>query len=266
LTGNHLVSYSSGVGSEPDQVFKVLADPTRRRLLDRLRQRDGQTLKQLCANLDMTRPAVAKHLGLLESANLVATVQHGREKLHYLNPVPIQQIWQRWTRRYEVSRLHALTTLKTAVEENTMAPPDFVYTIYITASVEEVWRALTDPDFTRRYWGIDIESEWTVGARVTHRHPDQAEPFFGGEVLESAPPKRLRYSAGFLPTAGNPDPDTRLTTTTFELERVGPTAKLTVYSTDPREDMRELVHQGWPMVLSSLKTLLETGKPTTISA
>ena len=241
-------------------MFKALADATRRRLLDRLRQRNGQTLKQLCADLDMTRPAVAKHLGVLESANLVTTDQQGREKLHYLNPVPIQQVHQRWTRRYEAARLEALTALKTRLENNAMTSPDFIYTIYIDTSVEQAWKALTDPEFTREYWGVAIESDWQLGSRVTHRFPDQTEPFFGGTVTESDPPKRLTYSAGFVPTADDPAPDQRLTMTTFELEEVDATVKLTVYSTDPREDMREQVYEGWAIVLSNLKTLLETGR------
>jgi DNA-binding transcriptional ArsR family regulator len=99
-----------------DKVFKALADTNRRKLLDQLRQSNGQTLTQLCEYLDMTRQAVTKHLSLLEAANLVAVVWHGREKLHYLNPVPLQEIYERWIRKYEADRLQALSDLKNGLE------------------------------------------------------------------------------------------------------------------------------------------------------
>ena len=99
-----------------DAVFKALADASRRELLDRLRADNGQTLNELCAHLDMTRQAVSKHLGLLEEANLVATVKRGREKLHYLNPVPIHEIAERWIGKFERSRLQALSDMKKALE------------------------------------------------------------------------------------------------------------------------------------------------------
>jgi len=99
-------------------VFKALADESRRSLLDKLHQNNGQTLGELCAHLDMTRQAVAKHLALLESANLVATVWRGREKLHYLNPVPLHEIYERWIGKYERHYLEALSELKTHLEEN----------------------------------------------------------------------------------------------------------------------------------------------------
>jgi DNA-binding transcriptional ArsR family regulator len=99
-----------------DLVFKALADPSRRELLDRLHARNGQTLGELCARLDMTRQAVTKHLDLLEQANLVVTVRRGREKLHYLNPVPIHEIAERWIGKYERGRLQALADLKRSLE------------------------------------------------------------------------------------------------------------------------------------------------------
>jgi DNA-binding transcriptional ArsR family regulator len=100
-----------------DKVFKALADPTRRQLLDRLHAENGQTLGQLCAHLDMTRQAVTKHLAVLENANLIATVWRGREKLHYLNPVPIAEIYERWIGKYERHQIQVLQDLKKALEE-----------------------------------------------------------------------------------------------------------------------------------------------------
>ena len=100
-----------------DDVFKALADPSRRALLDRLHARNGQTLSDLCDGLAMTRQAVTKHLAILEAANLVATVKHGREKLHYLNPVPIHEIGERWIKKFERGRLTALSELKRRLED-----------------------------------------------------------------------------------------------------------------------------------------------------
>lgn len=99
-----------------NDVFKALADSSRRQLLDRLHADNGRTLGELCANLDMTRQAVTKHLAILEAADLIATVWRGREKLHYLNPVPIHQVYERWIGKYERSRLRALSELKKKLE------------------------------------------------------------------------------------------------------------------------------------------------------
>src|SRR5258707_8067137 len=137
-----------------DAVFKALADPSRRKLLDRLHKSDGQTLTVLCEHLDMTRQAVTKHLLLLEKANLVSVVWRGREKLHYLNPVPLHEIYERWIGKYERPRLGALSTLKRRAEEQGMASrPDYVYVTYIQSTPERVWHALTDADRSAAYWG-----------------------------------------------------------------------------------------------------------------
>jgi DNA-binding transcriptional ArsR family regulator len=101
-----------------DAVFKALADESRRKLLDVLHQSNGQTLTQLCGHLDMTRQAVTKHLALLEAANLIATVRRGREKLHYLNPMPLHEVYERWIGKYDRHRLQALSDLKRGLEEN----------------------------------------------------------------------------------------------------------------------------------------------------
>src|SRR5215468_8881381 len=147
-----------------DEVFKALADPSRRRLLDQLNARNGQSLRELCAGLDMARQSVSKHLAVLEAANLVTTVRRGRETLHYLNPVPINDIAERWIERYDLGRVRALSDLKQALEGSPMDRPAFVYTTYIETTPERLWQALTDPAFTRRYWGVAFETDWTVGA------------------------------------------------------------------------------------------------------
>jgi DNA-binding transcriptional ArsR family regulator len=105
------------MGGVMDAVFKALADGSRRKLLDQLRKSNGQTLGELCAHLDMTRQAVTKHLGLLEKASLVTVVWRGREKLHYLNPVPLHEIYERWIGKYEGHRLQALSDLKQGLEQ-----------------------------------------------------------------------------------------------------------------------------------------------------
>lgn len=101
---------------DADKVFKALADPTRRRLLDRLYERNGQTLGQLCENLDMARQSATQHLGILEDANLVSTTKRGREKLHFINPVPLHEVYERWVRKFERQRLELLRELKRDLE------------------------------------------------------------------------------------------------------------------------------------------------------
>src|SRR5436189_2498101 len=120
-----------------DDAFRALADPSRRALLDRLNERNGQTLRELCAGLDMARQSVTKHLAVLEAANLVTTVRRGREKLHYLNAVPINEIAERWIGRYDTERVRALGDLKSALEEPAVTRPAFVYQTFIRTTPEK---------------------------------------------------------------------------------------------------------------------------------
>src|SRR4051794_4734793 len=151
---------------EIDEVFKALADPSRRRLLDSLNARDGQTLRELCSGLDMARQSVSKHLDVLEAANLVTTVRRGREKLHYLNAAPINDLGERWITRYARSRVEALTDLKRALEDQPVDRPTFVYTTYIHTTPQRLWQALTDPAFTQRYWGLTFQTDWQEGSEM----------------------------------------------------------------------------------------------------
>jgi uncharacterized protein YndB with AHSA1/START domain/DNA-binding transcriptional ArsR family regulator len=255
-----------------DDVFKALADASRRRLLDSLNARNGQTLRELCVGLAMTRQSVSKHLAVLEAANLVTTVWRGREKLHYLNAVPINAIADRWINRFDRERATALADLKTALEQEPMGTTEFVYTTYINTTPERLWQALTDPAFTRRYWGTTFTSDWRVGSTMTwEQHgvtisdPEQV-------VLESEPYRRLSYtwhtmtpefgkSVGFsddVVAAMAAEPRSKVT---FELEPQGERVKLTVLHDgfEPGSVVRQSVSQGWPELLSDLKTLLETG-------
>src|ERR687887_103670 len=152
---------------QSDAVFRALADPSRRQLLDSLNARNGQTLRELCSGLHMARQSVSKHLGVLEAANLVTTVRRGREKLHYLNAAPINAIADRWITRYEQGRVEALADLKRALEDTAVDRPSFVYTTYIKTTPERLWQALTEPAFTERYWGITFDSDWKPGSPVS---------------------------------------------------------------------------------------------------
>jgi uncharacterized protein YndB with AHSA1/START domain/DNA-binding transcriptional ArsR family regulator len=254
-----------------DEVFKALADSSRRRLLDRLNARGGQNLRDLCAGLDMARQSVSKHLAVLEEANLVTTVWQGREKLHYLNAAPINEIAERWINRYHQDRVNALSDLKKALEGTPMQKPEFVYTTYISTTPERLWQALTDPAFTQRYWGVTFESDWKAGSTltleqdgVTIADPEQV-------ILEAEPYRRLSYTwHTFTPewakVHGFSDEFMAKVTSeprskvTFAIEPVGQTVKLTVVHDDfePGSTVLENVSEGWPHVISSLKTLLET--------
>jgi DNA-binding transcriptional ArsR family regulator/uncharacterized protein YndB with AHSA1/START domain len=258
-------------------VFRALADPSRRLLLDRLNERNGQTLRELCAGLDMARQSVSKHLAVLEAANLVTTVRRGREKLHYLNAAPINDISDRWINHYDRQRVEVLADLKRALEEAPMQKPSFVYTTYIKTTPEQLWQALTEPAFTERYWKTTFETDWQVGSTmtwhllgVTIADPEQV-------VLESEPYRRLSYTwhtfAPELAGAHEQLTDEVLakaaaearSKVTFEIEPIDELCKLTVIhdGLEPGSTVLELISGGWPHVLSDLKTLLETGETLT---
>jgi uncharacterized protein YndB with AHSA1/START domain/DNA-binding transcriptional ArsR family regulator len=240
-----------------DQTFRALADPTRRYLLDRLHEESGQTLGGLCERLDMTRQSATQHLGVLEAANLVSTVRRGREKLHYLNPVPLHEIQERWIDKFERSRLRALSTIRRRAEDEAMTDkPTFVYVTYIESTPERVWRALTDPEITAQYWGHSNVSDWKVGSRWEHQRTDGSGiADVVGTVLESDPPRRL-VSTWVEPDAALDDEPQRVT---FDLEPFDGIVRLTVTHENLDDAVRGDAALGWPAVLSNLKTLLETG-------
>jgi uncharacterized protein YndB with AHSA1/START domain/DNA-binding transcriptional ArsR family regulator len=257
-------------------VFRALADPSRRQLLDRLNARNGQTLQELCAGLDMARQSVSKHLRILEDANLVTPVWRGREKLHYLNAVPLANIAQRWISQYDQPRADALADLKQALEGlpmSTPAPaaeggdrPHFVYTTYIRTTPELLWRALTEPAFTRRYWGgTTFASDWRTGSRITvTRHDGTVADDPEQLVLESAPYRRLAYTwySTTASCSGGGEAEER-SKVAFDLEDLDGMVKLTVVHDgfQPGSKVLESISGGWPRVLSDLKTLLETTDP-----
>lgn len=257
-----------------DEVFRALADASRRRLLDSLNARNGQTLRELCAGLDMARQSVSKHLTVLETAGLVTTVRRGREKLHYLNAAPISDIAERWISRYDQARVEALADLKKALEDTPMDRPEFVYTTYIRTTPERLWQALTDPAFTRRYWNTEFTTDWTSGSAMTWDNHGVQISGPGQVVLESEPYRRLSYTwHTFTPElaerfgwddeflarlAGE-----RRSKVSFDIEPAGQGVRLTVVHDgfDSGSTVAEMVSVGWPQVISSLKTLLETGDP-----
>jgi uncharacterized protein YndB with AHSA1/START domain/DNA-binding transcriptional ArsR family regulator len=255
-----------------DDVFRALADPSRRRLLDRLNDRSGQTLRELCSELEMARQSVTKHLAILEAARLITTVRRGREKLHYLNPEPINEIAERWIDRFDRERVRALADLKRALEDQPMAQSEFVYVTHIRTTAEKLWHALTRPEFTLRYWGIGMESDWKVGSPIKLQWgPGQEFRDVEQIVLESEPHRRLSYrwhnyqrehaelfgwsDETFAELVKEP-----LSKVTFDLEPVGETVRLTVVHDDfePDSEMLKGISGGWPGILSNLKTLMET--------
>jgi DNA-binding transcriptional ArsR family regulator/uncharacterized protein YndB with AHSA1/START domain len=258
-----------------DEVFRALADPSRRALLDSLNRTSGQTLRELCAGLAMARQSVSKHLAVLAGAGLVTTVWRGREKLHYLNAAPIAEIGDRWIRAYDRGRVEALADLKKALEKGSaMGKPEFVYTTYIRTTPAELWRGLTEPAFTRRYWSLGFETDWAPGSEmvlvlekdgVRVADPEQV-------VLAADPGRRLSYTwHTFTPewaaaygfseedrARWAAEPRSRVT---FEIEPLGDLVRLTVVHEgfEPGSEVLESVSGGWPLLMSSLKTLLETG-------
>jgi uncharacterized protein YndB with AHSA1/START domain/DNA-binding transcriptional ArsR family regulator len=256
-----------------DEVFKALADPGRRRLLDSLNARNGQTQRELCAEMDMARQSVSKHLAVLEGANLVSAVWRGREKLHYLNAEPINAIGERWIKQYDRERVHVLADLKNTLEDTPMQKPEFVYTTYIKTTPEQLWQALTDPAFTSRYWGATFASDWKAGSPMTWEYRGIRITDPAQIVLESDPYRRLAYTwqtvtPEFAKTVGFSDeyfarvaaePRSKVS---FDIEPRGRGVKLTVVHDDfdPGSAMLESISGGWPLILASLKTLLETGE------
>ncbi|WP_238431620.1 ArsR/SmtB family transcription factor [Streptomyces cavernae] len=251
---------SDETDDETDKAFKALADPTRRRLLDLLHERSGQTLGELCGHIDMARQSVTQHLAVLEAANLVSTVRRGREKLHYLNPVPLHEMQERWIEKFERPRLRALSAVKRRAEEVMSDKPTFVYVTYIESTPEAVWRALTDAELTASYWGHSNVSDWRPGSRWEHRRTDGSGiADVVGTVLESEPPTRLVTVWADPADEDNPDKQSRVT---FDIHPHADIVRLTVTHEDlPDETARGEVALGWPAVLSNLKSLIETGSP-----
>ncbi|MFG2192102.1 ArsR/SmtB family transcription factor [Streptomyces sp. NPDC048639] len=242
-----------------DAVFRALADPTRRSLLDELFREDGQTLNALTERFgSMTRFGVMKHLKQLEEAGLVVTRRRGREKLHFLNPVPIRLVHDRWVSKYAEPWATALSGLKSRLE----SPMEKVFEIYIRTTPERLWEAITDSEIRSKYhFGVRVSSDWTPGSRFEMGHPG-AEGLLGeGENLEVDPPRRLVQSMVALWSDDVKSEGT--SRVTWEIEPVGDSCRLTVTHDQLRDGANDELYGGWPMILSGLKTWLETGEQLT---
>ena len=261
LPGDHLVTYHAGMAHdvEMDPVFRALADPTRRALLDALFREDGQSLSALEQQGAMTRFGVMKHLKVLEEAGLVVSRRRGREKLHFLNAVPIRLVHDRWVSKFAEPWVASLSELKREIEENKM---EKMFEIYIKTTPERLWEAITSSELRRRYnFGVSVESDWTPGSRYELAHPGAPAGIAEGENLEVDPPRRLVQSYRALWSDDVQQAGT--SRVTWEIEPVEDSCRLTVTHDQLPESAPATLYGGWPMILSGLKTLLETGETLT---
>ena len=241
-----------------DEVFRALADPTRRDLLDRLFRQDGQTLQELTAPYSISRFGVMKHLQVLEGAGLVVTRRRGREKLHFLNPVPIRLVHDRWVSKYAEPWVATLSEIKERLED-TM---EKVFEIYIRTTPERLWEAITDGETRAKFqFGCRITSDFTTGSRYELTSPKADHPISEGENLVVEPPRRLVQSfAALWDDSARAEGTSRVS---WEIEPIGDSCRLTVTHDQLRDGADEAIYGGWPMILSGLKTWIETGQVLT---
>ena len=247
-----------------DDVFKALNDPSRRLLLDALVERDGQTLGELCELLpSMTRFGVMNHLGVLEAAGLVATRRAGRRKLHYLNPVPIRLVADRWISKFAAPTVGAMAAIKRALEEQvTMTDaPTHVYETFIAAPAKEVWEAIVDGDKTvQYYYGTRVDSTWEVGAPITY-YGQGGGVVADGEILAYVENELLE-----LTFHARWDPEIEAEGPCRMVWRVAETDGLTkltseAWDIEPGSRTDRDFAGGMSYIVSGLKTLVETGRP-----
>ncbi|XID94971.1 ArsR/SmtB family transcription factor [Paenibacillaceae bacterium WGS1546] len=248
---------------EDNVIFKALADPSRRFLLDLLQASDGRSLSELCEHLDMSRFGVMKHLNILEEAGLITTQKAGREKLHYLNPAPITRIYNRWVSKYAEPWAMHLNHLKTDLERESMQEKH-VYQIWIRTSPERLWQAITDPEKTVQFlYQSRVLSDWQIGGEVRYMN-EQGETTAIGELEAFDPPRKLSYTWKLLAVPETAaEPPSRITYDIAAKDNKPGVCTLTV-THDRLEQSPEtyrFVGNGWPGVMSNLKTFLETGTP-----
>lgn len=243
-------------------VFRALDDGNRRRLLDELFRRDGQTLGELCEHLShMTRFGVMNHLRVLEEGGLITTRREGRSKLHYLNRVPIRLIHDRWISKFTEPTTARLAELKGSIERKvTMSSPVYVYQVFINATTEVVWNAMVDPDQTVQYfYGTRVESSWEPGTPIRYYGGD-GSMVSDGEIISVDAPKRLEFTFQALwdPAIVAEGPAREV----WLLEDVNGATKVTVelYDVEVGSATYNDFADGFPYILSGMKTLVETGK------
>jgi len=244
-----------------ETVFKALADGSRRKVLDALFEEDGQTLQALCKTVAFTRQGLSKHLRILEEAGLIISEFQGREKKHYLNPVPLHEVTERWIAKYAHEQLVAVSALKNSLEESDMIKKEFAYETYIHASKDKVWEALTNPEFTAQYfYSTRVESSWESGAVVRYRYAGDDHVAVEGQVIESDPPNKLAitWQALYDESVAAEAPSR----VTFSLDENNGQTRLRIVHDQFPEDSAifESISEGWPWIIAGLKSLLETGK------
>ena len=253
-----MAPYDQDRDEQQDLVFKALADPGRRILLDRLAERDGRTLHDLESALPhLTRFGVMKHLRVLEDAGLVVSRKVGREKHHYLNAVPLRELHDRWLDRFTSSTARGLLDLRRTLEkEHRMSDhaPKHVYEILIRATPDQVWQALTDPDMTQRYYyGMRIEGPLTTGTPYTYTGDGHVG--ITGDVVEAVPGKRLVTTfRALFDDNGRDEPASRVS---YELEPndAGTLLRLIHDELADSPATSESVGGGWPGILFGLQGL-----------
>ena len=247
-----------------DEVFRALNDPSRRLLLDRLFDKDGQSLSELCEHLpDMTRYGVMNHLSVLEEGGLMTTRRDGRRKHHYLNVVPIRLVHDRWISKYTEPWAGAVAGLKTHLEQggSAMSKPTHVYEAYIRCLPQAAWEAIVDGDQTVQYfYGTRVESDWRPGSAVRYLSP-AGDVVADGEVLAIDEPKRLEMM--FHPRWDPELESEGAVRTVWLIEAADALTRVRVeyYDLDPASRTYGNFVEGIPYIVSGMKTLLETGDP-----
>lgn len=248
-----------------DKIFRALSDPSRRKILDIVKNDPGINVNKISEYFDFTRYAVMKHLNILEEAELIVPQRVGKFKKLYINVMPIQMVYDRWISKYSELWAKNLSSLKHSLEKEDTAMSQqnlsHVFVLYIKTKKEKLWEALTDPEKTRQYfYGTAIKSDLKKGSTIEYKSTDREGKeniALFGEITEVVPYKRLVHTFNF---PGNDDKTTRAV---YEIEEVDSGVKLTL-THDQFPEVNETyksVGEGWPFILSGLKTLLETGKP-----
>jgi uncharacterized protein YndB with AHSA1/START domain/DNA-binding transcriptional ArsR family regulator len=254
------------IPADTDAIFRALADPSRRKMLDVLRARPGQSVSQLTEAFPFSRYAVMKHLRVLEGAQLIVSRREGKSRLLFLNAIPIQTIYDRWISRYSSRWASRLTAMKYELENQedpmpTVTQRKHVYVLYIRTTPEKLWDALTRPEMTRQYFHkTEITGDFSVGSQVDYiltEEDGSRRSALTGKILECEPGKLLVHTFEFPRLKDEP------TQVRYEIEPRGEVVKLTVLHDGFAEETEtyHMVEQGWPPILSGLKTLLETGEP-----